>query len=712
MSATFRSASNSTTSGAGPLTIDKPAGAVEGDRLYAFVTERDSSAPTAPSDWSLVDSQTRLTGAGATESVVRIYEKEAGGSEPSSYTWTVSAISAGVIVALIDAGDIADFDMATSGTTAVLSLAAPSVDAAADGSMLLVGGATGRGSTYSYPGGVTLAAGANTAAPADHDSLGVGYDPVDTGATGTRTVTYNNSQGHGTDQMVAFAIVVNPASTPDPVEGEMEAASETDSAGDLVPEPGAVDVVLEGASETDTAGEMVGEVETAGGTLEAAGETDTAGDMVPEPGPVDVGLEGAGETDEAGDLTPDPGAVDVGLEGAGETDSAGEFTGGAPAPPTPGPAPVAAPPSGWSFVLLTDLSGEPIGEIPNAYDRKISYRVNRAATASFRTRLDDPLADQLLEGKMLVKLYEDDELRLVADIVGSTEKGEDQDQRIDVAVGDPAALRFAKRLVGKSTAGMRYTSATDRGQMVKDGLDTINAERDTGVRVGTITPSASNTGGPWFYKPLADLIAELSAPLDGFDWQLNPVEPEIDNLYPGAVPVIATLDISPSLGIDRPEAIFEYGYGCHNVKSYERTVSKQGVATAGYSLPPGTADTIVGAVQSWSDAAAIAEWGLYEAVIPTGDLGVDELRLKLVQEHIRVRGRPQQLIKFTPVREDTDGPSVPKFRVDYDLGDRVPFRAVVNGKPRINVVARVYGVDIELDNEGAETVTPILVQED
>jgi hypothetical protein len=363
----------------------------------------------------------------------------------------------------------------------------------------------------------------------------------------------------------------------------------------------------------------------------------------------------------------------------------------------------------WSFVLLTDLAGEPIGEVTNAYDRKVTWRLNKATTCTFSVRQDDPLADVLMEGRALVKLYEDDLLRFVGDVVSASEKGADLDHKIEVTCSDRFWL-LEHRLCGKSASGLKYTVATDRGQIFRDVLAATNAEADTGIRNGTLVASSSDTPGPWYFKPISEVISELSAALDGPDWRLTPVEPAVDGAYPYPLPVISQLDVAAKFSTYQPEAIFEFGTGRHNVKDYERAVSKQGLLTQGFSLPPGFPDAAQGAIQPASDTTAIGEWGLHEAVIP-GDMADDALRLKVVAEHLRVRKAPKQVIAFTPVRVDTDGPPVPKFRSDYDVGDIVPFRAVVNDELRVNLTARVYGVDVAIDSEGAETVTPVLVGE-
>lgn len=381
----------------------------------------------------------------------------------------------------------------------------------------------------------------------------------------------------------------------------------------------------------------------------------------------------------------------------------------------------------WSTVLLDDLLGNAVGEVAKPYDRRISFRMRRLATQSFRVRLDDPLADPLLEGRVLAKTYEGIEgawdLRFVGDVVTAEEKGSESDKRVEVACADPFG-RLSRRLIGKYQGGFSRPVAQDRGLTVFELLAQANAEGDTGIRQGTLEGSASDIAGPWAFKPFAETVAELAAPLDGFDWRMRAVEPFLDSAgYPHPRPVVGYLDIAPFFGALRPDAIFEYGTGRKNVRDYNRAVTKEGLANAAYSLPPGypesaypTAEQLAAGqiplnVQSNSDPVAADEWGLNEVVVPS-DVTSDDLRAQLAIAHVQIRKTPRQIITFDPVREDV-GVQVPQFKQDYDVGDLVPFRAInpETGSVRVDAVMRIYGVDVSIESEGQEQMTLTLVEE-
>jgi hypothetical protein len=103
---------------------------------------------------------------------------------------------------------------------------------------------------------------------------------------------------------------------------------------------------------------------------------------------------------------------------------------------------------------------------------------------------------------------------------------------------------------------------------------------------------------------------------------------------------------------------------------------------------------VVTADEVWSDIAS--------------DIVVQELRWQILQEHVRVRKNPRQVIQFTPIRSDLAGTithSIPSFGFDYDIGDIVTFRAAVRGEARVDAKFRVYGADVSIEPEGEERVT-------
>jgi hypothetical protein len=93
----------------------------------------------------------------------------------------------------------------------------------------------------------------------------------------------------------------------------------------------------------------------------------------------------------------------------------------------------------------------------------------------------------------------------------------------------------------------------------------------------------------------------------------------------------------------------------------------------------------------------------------SSDLIDSAARKVLASEHVRIRKYYKIVLSFTPQVED--GSRTPKFGVDYDIGDTVTARIKDQGVLMINSTVRIYGADIELDQNGLASTNLILVKE-
>jgi hypothetical protein len=356
--------------------------------------------------------------------------------------------------------------------------------------------------------------------------------------------------------------------------------------------------------------------------------------------------------------------------------------------------------------LISDLAGNLVSEAPAAVNKRLGVRVSGIGTSGMTVRGGTADADFLLAGDALLRVYEidpwDGARRLLAHhrLLTAEEVGEDG-ATVAATFVDPL-WTVGRRLIGKSATGYsRGTSVApvDRGTIISEVLTAANAESPSGLRIGTLTASTSTYVAGWFYKRASEAIAELAATLDGPDYRVRPI------LYEGGY--IGELDVGPSLSTYRPHAAFEHGDGLLNVRRFRRAVSLEGSANRFYSLPSGFPDNAVGNVLSTEDAASIAARGHLEDVVPT-DLTVDGLRAELLAAHLAVRKGPRQTISLEPVRDL--GARVPKLGRDFEVGDVVPFRASIRGDDgelvkRLDVLVRVYGYDVSVDEAGYGTPT-------
>ena len=264
------------------------------------------------------------------------------------------------------------------------------------------------------------------------------------------------------------------------------------------------------------------------------------------------------------------------------------------------------------------------------------------------------------------------------------------------AVGAPSDAAFAQISFG-------VTSATS-GDTISYGFDnaSFGPEAQSGI-VSDVSSYTTSTfgGGPWYYKPFMEFVQEVGLTLSGFDFYQAPLDPVSNNGTSGTFIALGTR------GTSKPNAIFEYGIGKHNVVNYRLGLDGSDMITTAYSLPSSFPSGGSAAVASIS-ADGITRLRTREDLI-SSDLIDSAARKVLASEHVRIRKYYKIVLSFTPQVED--GSRTPKFGVDYDIGDTVTARIKDQGVLMINSTVRIYGADIELDQNGLASTNLILVKE-
>lgn len=397
----------------------------------------------------------------------------------------------------------------------------------------------------------------------------------------------------------------------------------------------------------------------------------------------------------------------------------------------------------WSLVL-TDRQGNQLGELRNASNRSLRFPLNRTPTVSFQIDATHPFAPWFLDvDKVLLKAYDDSTgsrvLRFYGPVVGYEKTRNAQGGTMTITAAG-AQWRLDHRYIGYtggSSFGATFStsplSLLDRGEIMGRIIDALNQGNssdiwteagDTGIRRGTITASSSTYVGPWRFKVAAEAMSELSGTLDGPDWEIAPVEPTSDSV--GLK--IASLNVAAAIGAIQSNVAFEFGTGQHNVAEWKDIGDANTLANIAVNLPPGFPDNATQSVTSYSDPASISDRGLHETVV-AADLVTDDLRTKLVQEHVRIRKVPRRIISFSPVAEDSAAAinerRVPRLFADYIVGDTVRFRAVERfpvydtggtvvstaSVPTVDLLMRVFAAEIALDDNGTAS-TSLTLQQD
>lgn len=358
----------------------------------------------------------------------------------------------------------------------------------------------------------------------------------------------------------------------------------------------------------------------------------------------------------------------------------------------------------WSY-RLTDHNLVPVAEVLNASERKVKVGIKQVDTASFKMRADNPLLLNLFTEDTYLQVWQDNALRFFGPVVTPEfASNENEEDSVQVNAVSPAWY-LAKRLSGKSPTGEVY-AAWDKGDVINNLVTVVNASWGTRIvpgieKTGTVV---NYTAGP--YKPTLTCIRDLANGFDGFDWQVIPLAQE------GPAASIALLhgNAGGIIGELRPDTVFEYGCGRHNMRgmTYKRDLTN--LLNDAYHLTDAGAADPAGVVEKFN-VQSIEEHLRFEGVIESGGLTDITLRNQWAEENINVRSVPRLIATMTSDLVEESG-RTPKPWTDYSPGDFVQMRAAKNGVQLFDAYARCYSIEVQVDQDGQATYIPTLVEEE
>lgn len=367
--------------------------------------------------------------------------------------------------------------------------------------------------------------------------------------------------------------------------------------------------------------------------------------------------------------------------------------------------------------ITSDRTPSPvIGELFGAQDRQFDFNLNRPSTIQFNLPMEMPHAFDILgypDG--LITLRQNGTLRMTAEISSLEIVGdEDGTHSIGVTAVETMWPRFQHILVGRSSAGLKGpATATDQGtwliSTVLAGLNTANisgVSTHTGVGLGTVTASNDISGGVWRYTPFLELIQELAASVNGFDFWQVPADPSAGTV---GTAWCGTLWIAPLKGTTKSNVVFEYGTELPNAATFRVLYDSTEMINRAISLPPSFPDSAGLSVLTSFSTVRGAATGVREEVIPM-EFKSTAFRQGLINTHQAVRRNPRSLFEIQPMPYVADG-RVPQPLVDYTTGDTVLGRIKVGNVSVLDALVRVYGIRIAPDDVGAGEVTLSLVNE-
>lgn len=360
-------------------------------------------------------------------------------------------------------------------------------------------------------------------------------------------------------------------------------------------------------------------------------------------------------------------------------------------------------PAKWAF-RLTDSSRRPLGEVLNASERKAKIGIRQLDVASFKIRADNPLLLPLFAEDTLLQVWQGSELRFWGPVITPEFATEDSGEPTIAVNAVSPSWKLLKRLANKNAGPTTYPGTPDKASVANNEINATNAaDGDTGIEGNGAALSGSF--GPYTVQPFKQVMAilrELANGFDGFDWQFTPL--------PESGTKIARFDAAAVIGTQRPDTVFEFGTGRHNMRGMTFKRDLAGLLNRAWHITDNGPADPAGIVHV-DNPASQSEHGVYEEVIDAAGLIDITLRTAWARENVEVRGVPRLIATMTSDFVEASG-RTPEAWIDYIPGDLVKARAVSHGVQLFDAFVRCYNIEVQIDQNGTPTYIPTLVEEE
>ena len=375
----------------------------------------------------------------------------------------------------------------------------------------------------------------------------------------------------------------------------------------------------------------------------------------------------------------------------------------------------------WRFVLC-DRLGFPLSYLDQfAKERHFDFKLNRPSALTFKVPSDEPLvnlsytdahgnvAPYLSAMDRTIRCWRKESGAWVpryTGIVWSLDDASDDDVGYSTVQCFDAFKFFSKRLVRDPDTGLLYSAADTTQQTV------YYPSADIGASIyGMISKSFDGAGplyvdyssGPWTVgttvtPPDYNLQYLDQAMVDFFDTGAADLE-----LLPvrSTGGVLSTLAIVDRLGSDKSASVrFAYDTGNYGAQSWARTLDGEALANDIHNYSGDQTRKSSTA----SDSSSQDRYGTMERANVLTAIHSQGVLDDLTAWELRTSKAPQDLVSFTPRPE-----LQPVLWNDYFLGDTVGIASSSNVREAISGAQRVYGVGLDLSDDGFEQVSSLTV---
>lgn len=368
----------------------------------------------------------------------------------------------------------------------------------------------------------------------------------------------------------------------------------------------------------------------------------------------------------------------------------------------------------WHYIL-TDGFGARVGEITNAYEREFTSALSKPATASFQVRKDNEVIPYLFSQTedYFLQIWQGGTIRFWGPILTANYVSQDNSPvSVAVTAADPMWY-MTKRYAWKPESN-GYLVSGDKITMA-ELLIQYQWERHS-FRIGNPGGQLSGNTGTYLAGPFKEglaVINDLAQGFDGFDWYIEPLATAQATTTGANQPLLGLFRAAAVIGSNKPNAVFEYGTGRRNMRGMNFLSDQTTRANVAWNVSELGSEATAANPSPYivkQDATNWGRYGLFEDMAELSNVAIIAMREQYTQEMVNVRKNKRRVLSMTSDFDDGTG-RVPTFGTEYWLGDTVTAHAVDEGFTLFSGLARVYAVQVKLNNAGTASFTPILVQE-
>lgn len=261
---------------------------------------------------------------------------------------------------------------------------------------------------------------------------------------------------------------------------------------------------------------------------------------------------------------------------------------------------------------------------------------------------------------------------------------------------------LGRKVVGSTWEAVTFgaTDATDQSQIM---WELIDAAEDHGIIEGSLPASVNRDRTYLPGKQTDQALIEMTEVINGPDFELEPVAGE------GTEDLVRFNTFHPRQGSDKSaDVVFVYGAAPSTATSFVHAPGGDGivnrVVVVGAPLNAEEEESPFATFPAYvaEHAASIAEYGVFEELIPLEDVVEGATLQAHAEAIIAARAAPIPYFSFTAAPEQSDSEPTgsdgvpPRFGIDYWIGDTIGCRAY------LGATEDEFGTPVDADGHPVE----------